>query len=111
MRERLRATGCGLRPEGVRRRPTPIRVRQRGVALITAVLIVALATILAVNIGFNGFLDQRRSATRFALDQGLQVALGAEAWAADTLRRDAMQSGKQDTLTEEWATPIPPIPI
>jgi len=95
----------------VRRRPTPIRVRQRGVALITAVLIVALATILAVNIGFNGFLDQRRSATRFALDQGLQVALGAEAWAADTLRRDAMQSGKQDTLTEEWATPIPPIPI
>lgn len=89
----------------------PLPLKQRGVALITAVLIVALATILAVNVGFNGFMDQRRSATRYALDQGFQVAVGAEAWAADTLRRDAIESPKQDDLTEEWATPIPPIPI
>jgi general secretion pathway protein K len=88
-----------------------VRRRERGVALITAVLIVALATILAVSVGFTGFMDQRRTATRFALDQGFQVAVGAEAWAADTLRRDAIQSAKQDDLTEEWATPIPPIPI
>jgi general secretion pathway protein K len=85
--------------------------KQRGVALITAVLIVALATILAISVGFNGFMDQRRAATRFALDQGFQVAVGAEAWAADTLRRDGIQSSKQDDFTEEWATPIPPIPI
>lgn len=87
--------------------------KQRGVALITAVLIVALATILAVNVGFNGFMDQRRSATRYALDQGFQVAVGAEAWAADTLRRDGAQGGqrRQDHLAEEWATPIPPIPV
>ena len=93
--------------------PSPQPRRQRGVALITAVLIVALATILAVNVGFNGFLDQRRTATRYALDQGFQVAVGAEAWAADTLRRDAMEDGRQrqDHLAEEWATPIPPIPI
>lgn len=85
--------------------------RQRGVALITAVLIVALATILAVNVGFKGYLDQRRSATNFALDQGFEVALGGEAWAADSLRRDKIQSPRQDDFTEEWATPIPPIPI
>jgi general secretion pathway protein K len=85
--------------------------RQRGVALITAVLVVALATILAVNVSFNGYLDQRRSMTTFALDQGFEVAMGGEAWAADSLRRDSMQGSKTDDFTEEWATPIPPIPI
>lgn len=83
---------------------------QRGVALITAVLIVALALILASDVSFKGYLDQRRFSTGFALDQGYQVALGAEAWAADILRRDA-QNSKIDDLTEEWATPMPPLPI
>ena len=53
---------------------------------------VALATMLAVDVGFRGFLDQRRSATLFALDQGYEVALGAEAWAADFLKRDQQES-------------------
>src|SRR5688572_2605650 len=85
--------------------------RQRGVALIMAVLIVALATMLAASVSFKGYLDQRRSANAFALDQGFEVALGGEAWAADSLRRDKQQSAKTDDFTEEWATPIPPIPI
>lgn len=84
--------------------------RQRGVALITAVLMVALATILAVNVGFRGYLEQRRSMTVFALDQGYEVALGAEAWAADILRADKRDS-KTDFTGEIWATPIPPLPI
>jgi general secretion pathway protein K len=87
------------------------RNRQRGVALITAVLVVALAAILAVNVGFKGYMDQRRSATAFALDQSFEVALGGEAWASDSLRRDKQQSSRTDDFTEEWATPIPPIPI
>jgi general secretion pathway protein K len=85
--------------------------RQRGVALILAVLIVALATMLAASVSFNGYLDQRRSANAFAMDQGFEVALGGDAWAADSLRRDKQQSSKTDDFTEEWATPIPPIPI
>lgn len=85
--------------------------RQRGVALITAVLIVALATILAVSVGFKGYLDQRRSITMFSLDQGFQVAVGAEAWAADILRKDIVGGSRIDDFTEEWATPIPPIPV
>lgn len=84
--------------------------RQRGVALITAVLMVALATILAVNIGFRGVLDQRRTGTLFALDQGYQVALGAEAWAADFLVQD-LQDSKTDHLGEIWAQPLPPLPV
>lgn len=88
-----------------------MRRQQRGVALITAVLIVALATILAVNVGFNGYMDQRRTANAFAADQSYEIALGGEAWASDSLRRDKIQSPKTDDFTEEWATPIPPIPI
>lgn len=86
------------------------RSRQQGVALITAVLMVALATILAVDIGFRGYLEQRRSMTIFALDQGYEVALGAEAWAGDILRTDRQES-KTDHAGEIWATPIPPLPI
>ena len=37
----------------------PTRRRQRGVALITAVLIVALGTMLAASVFFRGYLDQR----------------------------------------------------
>ena len=84
--------------------------RQRGVALITAVLIVALATILAVNVTFRGMVDQRRSANLFAFDQGFEVALGAEAWAADFLRQDAQET-QQDHLGESWAQSMPPLPI
>ena len=61
---------------------------QRGVALITAVLIVALATILATRIGFEGALEQRRSSTAMILEQAYLVGLGAEAWAASYLRKD-----------------------
>ena len=87
------------------------RKQQRGVALVMAVLIVALATMLAVEVGFKGYLDQRRTANAFAVDQSFEVALGGEAWASDALRRDKLQSSKTDDFTEEWAVPIPPIPL
>ncbi len=85
--------------------------RQGGVALITAVLIVALATILATKIGFDSALEQRRSAGVLLVDQAFQVALGAEAWASSYLIEDAKNNGNEDHLAERWATPIPPIPI
>jgi general secretion pathway protein K len=86
------------------------RSQQRGVALITAVLMVALATMLAVDVGFRGFLDQRRSGTLLATDQAMEVALGAEAWAADFLKQD-LQNSQTDHLGETWARPLPPLPI
>jgi general secretion pathway protein K len=93
-----------------RARPATPPARQRGVALITAVLVVALATMLAINVTFRGMLDQRRSANLFAFDQGFEVALGAEAWAADFLRKDAQET-QQDHLGETWAQSMPPLPI
>ncbi len=93
-----------------RRHPPSWPSRQRGVALIMAVLIVALATILAVNVTFRGMVDQRRAANLFALDQGFEVALGAEAWAADILRKDA-QDSQTDHFGEIWAKSMAALPI
>jgi general secretion pathway protein K len=84
--------------------------RMRGVALIIALVVVALATILATRIGAQGALDQRRGATLLAQEQAFEVALGAETWAIEILREDAANS-KRDSLDEAWATPVPPIPI
>jgi len=94
----------------MRRGPRHGSRRERGIALITAVLMVALGTMLAVDVGYRGFLDQRRSGTLFALDQAYEIALGAEAWAADFLKKD-QQDSKTDHFGEIWAQPLPPLPI
>ncbi|MSQ92141.1 MAG: general secretion pathway protein GspK [Gammaproteobacteria bacterium] len=85
-------------------------MKQRGVALIMAIVMVAIATVLAVRIGTRASLDMRRTAGLIALDQAWHVALGAEAWAAEVLRKDREDS-QTDHLGEDWAQPIPPLPV
>ena len=85
-------------------------MRQRGVALITAVVLVAIATVLATRIGTEAALDLRRTGGLAALNQAWQVALGAEAWAAQILNDD-LTTSTQDDLSEDWARPVPPLPI
>ncbi len=84
---------------------------QRGVALITAIVLVAIATMLAVHIGTRAALDLRRTAGLAALDQGWHVALGAEAWAAEVLSDDYEDNPDIDHLGEAWAQPLPSLPI
>jgi len=86
-------------------------MRQRGVALITAIVLVAIATVLAVHIGTRAALDLRRTTGLVALDQGWHVALGAEAWAAEVLSEDFNDNPEVDDLSEAWAQPLPPLPV
>ncbi len=86
-------------------------MRQRGVALITAIVVVAIATVLAVRIGTRAAMDLRRTAGLVALDQGWHVALGAEAWAIEVLKDDIKNSQEFDHLGEAWAQPLPPLPV
>jgi general secretion pathway protein K len=90
--------------------PSPPRA-QRGVAVLTAMLVVTVGTILAVNLMWEATLDQRRTAAALAADQGLMYAQGAEAWAADILREDLVESPDTDHLGELWATELPPLPV
>jgi general secretion pathway protein K len=76
--------------------------QQRGVALIMAILMVALATILAVSVASEGYMDQRRTSTVIVLDQAYELGLGAEALIAALMRDD---DPKVDSLNEGWASP------
>lgn len=87
------------------------RQAQRGVAVLTAILVVTIGTILAVNLMWQATLDQRRTASALGADQGLMFAEGAEAWAADILRQDLVDSPEADYLGEIWATEIAPLPF
>lgn len=89
---------------------TPRR-SQRGIAAITAILIVAIGTMIAVNLVWQGRLDQRRAEAALAADQGLLYVQGAEAWAADILQQDLVDSPDADHLGEEWALELPPLPV
>jgi general secretion pathway protein K len=94
----------------MKRHSAPPR-RQRGVALVIALILVALATILATKLSFDGFLEQRRTVAVLAAEQALHFALGAEALAADVLVQDLQNSKSLTTLSAPWAQPTQPLPI
>lgn len=85
-------------------------IRNRGVALITAMLISALATIVAANLAWDSALDVRRTTVLLLRDQAIQVAYGAESWVIGILHQD-LEDSQSDHLGEIWATQLPGLPI
>jgi type II secretory pathway component PulK len=63
--------------------------RERGVALIAAVLVVALATVLVAAMLDRGEAARARTRNILRAEQGWQLMRGLEGWAALALRRDA----------------------
>lgn len=107
-----------------RPRSGAVPVRERGVALITVLFVVALATAAAASMTGDHQFDIRRTGNRIALTQAHQIALGGESWAMGILARDRRgESGKTaggsgpdrnpeiDGRDEIWAQELPPIPI
>ena len=60
--------------------------RQRGIALLVAILLVALGTIIAASIAYENAMTARKGAAVLALDQSVLVGEAAEALAAYGLR-------------------------
>jgi general secretion pathway protein K len=87
-----------------------VRKSDRGVALITAMLISALATIVAANLAWDSALHVRRTTIILNHDQAMQVALGAESWVIGILHQDKEDS-QTDHLGEIWATDLPGLPV
>lgn len=83
---------------------------QHGVALITALLVVALATLAAVAMTARQQLDIRRTANVLNNEQAYMYALGGESWIKRILLRDAKHNST-DSFHDEWAMPLPPLPI
>jgi general secretion pathway protein K len=84
--------------------------RQRGVALITAILITALISSVAINLAWDNALDMRRTMTLLYRDQAVQVAVGAESWVQSILRDDLAETDT-DHLGEIWASELPGLPV
>jgi len=59
--------------------------RERGVALLIALILVALAAILATKLTFDGWIERRRTISIIATEQAFHFGMGAEALAADVL--------------------------
>jgi len=87
-----------------------LRQKQQGIALITAVLVVAIAAIIATSMMSRQNFDTQRTANIIHRDQALAYALGAEYWAGVELGKDAKQN-HFDHLGENWAYDLPPLPI
>lgn len=83
---------------------------QRGVALLTALMILALAAILAYALMQQGTmtLDRAEGAQRAA--QARALADGLFDYALIALARDA-ELAHVDSRAEEWAKPLPPLPV
>lgn len=89
-----------------RRSSTP--KRERGVALLIAMLVLAVAAGIGGTILWDRSLAVHRSALLSAQTQAYEYDLGAESWVEQILRRDA---GKPATLGSDWAQRLPPLPV
>jgi len=83
---------------------------EQGAALVTAVLVVAIATIIAVSLMSRQNFDTRRTANIIHRDQAMAYAFGVERWSSIELGKDA-QANEYDHSGERWATDLPPLPI
>lgn len=75
---------------------------QRGVAIILAVLVTSLATMLSVSLWSNQTLFFRRTENLLRHDQAYQYLLGAEDFGKTVLAFDANQN-KTDSSQDAWA--------
>jgi general secretion pathway protein K len=85
-------------------------IRQRGVAIITALLIVAIATTISISISTRLQIDVRRTGNLIAGDQAYLYTLAAESWSQRILKQDRKDS-EIDHLGEDWAIQLPPLPV
>ena len=84
------------------------RQRQNGVALITAILLVAMATLLTTKLVWDYQLSMRRTESMLAREQARFFGIGAEAVAIDVLQQD---DAEFDHAGEDWAQVVPPMEI
>jgi general secretion pathway protein K len=94
-----------------RQRPRRSPQAQRGVALIVAILLVALGTIIAATVAYENAMAARRSTATFAFDQSIMIAEGAEALAAFGIRQFFQADPSNVYLGQGWDKPVGPMEV
>jgi general secretion pathway protein K len=102
-----------VRPPRSQRRDggAPRARAQRGIALMVAILIVALGTMIAAAVAYENAMTARRGTATYAFDQSILIAQGAEALAAYGLRQIVQSDPKQLYPGQGWDKPIGPIEV
>ncbi|HCL60686.1 type II secretion system minor pseudopilin GspK [Acinetobacter variabilis] len=85
--------------------------QQKGIALITILVMVALATILAATIAKRQAATAESTAYLMRQNQSLMYAKSAEAFFSELLVDDAENAAEVDHLNETWAQPMPAFPV
>jgi general secretion pathway protein K len=83
----------------------PKRTHQRGAAIIMAMLIMALATVIISGLFWRQHVTIRSIENRLALSQTRWIERAAVDWARVIMRSDAAL-GDVDHLGEVWALPV-----
>jgi len=84
--------------------------KQKGLALLVAMLIVVLVATVAVSILHEEKFTLRKTAHIQGMDRARLYAIGLEDWARVFLRKDREKSDI-DSLDEDWAIGVPGLPI
>jgi len=84
---------------------------QRGIALVTAVMIVAIAAAIAAQIAFAQQIWTRQMENIFDRGATDWLRRGALHWASTALVEDAAQGNTVDHLGERWAMGLPVLPV
>ncbi|MCH7880131.1 MAG: type II secretion system minor pseudopilin GspK [Proteobacteria bacterium] len=83
---------------------------QSGIALLSAILVVLVASAIIVSITHQEAFSIRKTSRIQLMDKARLYALGLEDWARLFLAKDRKESSI-DHLGEDWATGIPGLPI
>ena len=79
--------------------------------MITAMLVVAIAATVAAYVSLDQQVWLRQAQNLSDRAQAEVVRAAAEEWAITILDKDAQKNSGSDNLTEDWAKPLPPIPV
>ena len=84
--------------------------KQEGVALLAIIVLAGICMLMVSQIAYRHQLDKSANARSLIQDQSTLLALSAESWARRILRDDA-EDNQMDSLLDDWAYPIPPLPV
>jgi len=90
---------------------SPSLKAQRGVALLAALLVVALAVVLVAALLDTGEAGRARTRNALRAEQTWQLLHGLEGWAVAALRSDEAQAAGFDGPEDGWLRALPPIQI
>jgi general secretion pathway protein K len=84
---------------------------QRGIAMVTAVMIVAIAAVIAAQIAFAQQIWMRQIENTFDRGATDWLRRGALHWASTAIVDDTIKGNTVDHLGEPWAMGLPTLPV